>query len=826
MIITKCYPLYRVILCLVCSNFSLMGWAQEKHPVTAVAPIAKKQVTITGHILDSIAQKPAPFATVGLYRINNPEKPVQNTFTSNKGKYEFIKVDTGSYIVFASGSGFTEKQSLPFTITGETPIEIPAISLNTASQDLAAVTVSARKPLIEQSEDKLIYNAEADPSSVGQTAIDVLRKTPFISVDGENNVQLNGQGNFKLLLNGKETAMFTKNAKEALQSFPANLIKSIEVITTPSAKYDGEGVGGIINIITKKKVAGYNGSAGISQNTFGGINGNGNMSIKYGKLGLNASYGLNYLHSFHVRNESETESLNPVAFYKRRSDGTRTNHNFYNYGNLELSWDMDSLNTLSTYGSINGGRSGNTNIRDLGLILPNKTDTVHSHYIDNANYRYPSWNWGTDFMHKFSGNPGRELAFKMFHDYSHDKNILQSDQYNPGYEWYILNNNLSGNQQSTWQLDYVHPFKNKMKLEAGAKLIARNAYADYESSYRSSLHEDYTIDESNADNFTYKQWVYSSYASFSLNLGKYNFRLGTRFEQTKVEGAFKHSKTTVDQDYLTWLPSFMVSRKFNTIHTLSLSYTKRLSRPYIWDLNPFVNNTDSLNIYSGNPQLEPEIYHAAELGYLLVKGKTTINIRLSETFSNNQIVRYSTFNDNTGITNWNSDNLGNYSSTGLSGNISVYLTSKWRLSSNLGLRYDFIRNRQNSAQKNQGFGGYSNLNTSIDFTKKVSVYLTGNVSRSPALLQGFYGVNYSYNAGSNIKFLNNKLTLTININNFLMKDVNWHSEFNDKNFRTVSKNIRPARSANIGLRWNFGKLTENVSRKRGINNDDLKGNSN
>jgi outer membrane receptor protein involved in Fe transport len=320
--------------------------------------------------------------------------------------------------------------------------------------------------------------------------------------------------------------------------------------------------------------------------------------------------------------------------------------------------------------------------------------------------------------------------------------------------------------------------------------------------------------------------VYSSYASFSISLGKYNFRAGSRVEQTIVEGEFKHSKTTVDQDYLNWLPSFLVSRKLNKIHTISLSYTKRLSRPFIWDLNPFVNNTDSLTIYSGNPHLQTEIYHAGELGYLLVMGQTTVNIRLSETFSSNQIVRYSSFNDNTGITNWKSDNLGKYSSTGLSGNINLSLTSKWRISSNLGLRYDFIKNQQNNAQKNQGFGGYGNLNTSIELNKKVTVYINGNISRSPALLQGFYGVNYSYNAGSNIKFFNNKLTLIININNFIMKHINWRSEFNDKNFHTVINNVRPARAANIGLRWNFGKLTENVSRKRGITNDDLKGNSN
>ncbi|WP_315818723.1 TonB-dependent receptor [Paraflavitalea speifideaquila] len=303
--------LYRTFLCLIVASLTSTVWAQ-------------KQITIKGTVQDSAQTKALPFATVGLYHINNQQKPLRNIFTDNKGRFEFTKVDTGQYIIYASNSGFAEKASLPFKVTGDTALlEIPTIQLGASSQNLAAVTVTARRPLIEHSEDKLIYNAEADPSNAGQMATDVLRKTPFLSVDGEGNVQLNGQSNYKVLLNGKETAMFSKNVKEALQSFPANLIKSIEVITTPSAKYDGEGVGGIINIITKKKVVGYNGNIGVFQNTIGNTSLNANASFKYGKLGFSGYYGLNRVDGFKTRGASETESYNPIAFYKRISSNQR-----------------------------------------------------------------------------------------------------------------------------------------------------------------------------------------------------------------------------------------------------------------------------------------------------------------------------------------------------------------------------------------------------------------------------------------------------------------------------------------------------------------------
>jgi outer membrane receptor protein involved in Fe transport len=813
MIFTK-HPLYRIFLCLICCALAFPAAAQKK-------------VTVKGLVQDSAQNKTLPFATVGLYSMHNQQKPLRNIFSDSKGRYEFTKVDTGQYIVFVTSSGFTEKSSAPFRIVNDTAVtEVPAIQLAQATKSLAAVTVSARRPLIEHVEDKLVYNSEADPSNAGQTATDILRKTPFLSVDGDGNVQLNGQSNFKILLNGKETAMFAKNAKDALQSFSANLIKSIEVITSPSSKYDAEGIGGLINIITKKKVVGYNGSLGISQTTLGNTNANANMSFKYGKFGFNGYYGVNNVNGFKTSSRSETESYNPIAFYKRTSTAIRKNDNFFNYGNIELSLDIDSLSTISSYGSINSGRSNNRNERYFDLIAPNKEDTAHSLYLDNFNFRFPSWSWGTDFIHKFKRNPEQELSFKMFHDYSTDKNYQQSDQYNPGGDRFVINNNISDNKQSTFQLDYVHPLKNKQKLETGLKLISRNAFADYTSSSRYSLSDKYIIDTSNSDYFNYKQYVYSAYATWRFSIKKYSFRIGSRMERTVIDGDFVKSNTTVNQDYFSFIPSFYVSRKFANVHTVSLSYTKRLSRPYIWDLNPFVNNTDTLNLNFGNPNLKPEIYHVFELGYTVTKGKTNINLRLSESVSNSQIARYSRFDDATGVTYWTSDNIGNSSSTAINGNINFSITSKWKLSSNLNLRYDFVKNRLNAAQKNHGMGGSGSINTNIDITPKLNVSAFGNLFKAPPQLQGTYGLNYWYSIGGNLKLLNNKLTLSLNINNFFQHELPWKGDVRDRNFRTQTWNYRPGRSASIGLRWNFGKLTENVSRKRGINNDDLKASSN
>ena len=807
---TKC-SLYRILICLI--------------PTWTITELSaqQKSATIQGTIQDSLKAKPLVFATVGLYKANNTPKPVKTVFTNNKGRFEFLKVDSGRYVVIASNTGFREKESSTIEVSGDNAlIEIPALLLATAAQNLATVTVSARVPLIEQTDEKLTYNAEADVSVAGQNAIDVLRKTPFLSVDGDGNVQLNGQSNFKVLLDGKETAMFTRNLKDALQSFPANLIKKVEVITSPSSKYDGEGIGGIINIITKKKVMGYNGNISVSRNTLGNSNGNANINFKYGKIGFTGYYGLNMINGLTMRNDLETESFNPVAFYKRVSKGERTISNFYNYGNVELSWDMDSLSTVSVYANLNGGSFDNNVQRTFNVISPDKSDTLHSTFSDRGSFSFPVFNWGVDYIHKFKRIAEQELTFKMFTERNRDNNLSESDQYHPYSTRHIINDNVANNRQTTLQLDYVHPFRNKSKLEGGLKTILRRASADYVSKVKYDELEKYEVDSTNSDNFRYDQNVYSFYLTYRFTIKKYNFRIGSRLEQTSVQGDFIKSNTEVKQDYLTLMPSVFVSRKFNNIHTLSLSYNKRLTRPYIWDLNPFINNTDSLNLYFGNPALEPELYHALELAYTVLKGKTNINIRLTESFSNTQIARYSSFNDVTGVTSWTSDNIGSYYSTGLGGNISVSPTTKWRINTNLGLRYDFVKNTSNSTQKNQGLGGYGSVNTNYDFNKKFSVSLSGHMGRGQVQLQGRYGNNYFYGFGVQYKFFKNKLTLSVNANNIFEKEQVWRSYFKDANFQTQQWNYRPARSVNVGLRWTFGKLTENVSRKRGVSNDDLK----
>src|SRR5687768_3065192 len=215
------------------------------------AQAQSQRYKIAGIVKDS-AQKPLAYVTVSLFKQQQLQQPLRSSYTNDAGKFQFNSVDTGSYTVIISHTGFAEKQQ-DITVTDK-DVSVEEVSLVRAAANMQGVVVTARKPLIEQQDDKIIFNVENDPATKTETAIDILRKTPFVSVDGDNNITVNGQTNFKVLLNGRETGMFAQNPKEALKGFPGSVITKIEVMTSPSAKYDAEGVGGVINIITKKKM--------------------------------------------------------------------------------------------------------------------------------------------------------------------------------------------------------------------------------------------------------------------------------------------------------------------------------------------------------------------------------------------------------------------------------------------------------------------------------------------------------------------------------------------------------------------------------------------
>jgi outer membrane receptor for ferrienterochelin and colicin len=792
-------------LLIVTSNFNL-------HAQT-------KNYKIAGQVKDSL-QKPIAYATVGLYKTVELQKLLKSTYANESGKFLFTTADTGSYSLIISYTGFVEQQKNIRVIDKDvTTIDIQLLKSN---RTLAAVTVVSKKSLIEQFEDKIIFNVENDPMSKTEMAIDILRKTPFVSVDGDDNVQLNGQSNFKVLLNGRETAMFAQNVKEALKGFPGALITKIEVITSPSAKYDGEGMGGIINIITQKKIIGYHGSMSVNVNTTSFHNINGNFSAKSGKLGFTLFYGTNGVSNQPGKIFTQTIPNIPGLFTKRTLQGDRHASNAANNGNLELNYEIDSLNTVSAYCNISGGYTKTNFDQTITTEFPSSPVSVSYYDLDSKN-EFPTFNIGTDYIKKFKSNKEKEFSIQLNSEFGKANSFLRSSQDNAASDRFIINNSITSNKQYTLESDYIMPLGKNRKLEAGVKAIVRGASSDFESFMRYDPQDPYKLNPSNTDNFSYDQQVYSVYSSYGFKIKKTSFRLGARLENTVVNGNFEFSATKVKQNYMTLLPNVQATTRLSNTFTMVLTYGKRLQRPFIWNLNPFLNNNDSMNISYGNPELKPATVHSITSQIRYNHNGLFAGLTLEGSYSGNKIMPYSSYDAPTGVTKTTSLNLGKEYQFSASGNISARINPDWNIFVNGTARYNNVSNKLKSGQVNKGISGNVNLNTTYKLNKKCNATANAGFYRNPVTIQTRSPFNLWYGAGVAYKLFNEKLTATINAIGFFQKYRDNKSVTTDPYFTTSSVTTVHSRGVSLNLTWSFGKLKENVSKRKGNINEDLIG---
>lgn len=777
---------------------------------------SRSATVLSGDVTDSL-HKPLVYATVRIFK--NGKQPLKSTYTNEKGRFQF-QVDSGKYELVVSHAGFANLSKQ--VVVGKAGLLMEPIVLVGSTQVLQDVTVAARKPLIEQSADKIIYNVDSDPAAKAEMATDILRKTPLVTVDGEGNVQLNGQSNFKILLNGRETSLFAQNVKDALKNFPGAVISRIEIITAPSAKYDAEGVGGIINIVTKKRVIGYNGYISSYLSTMGNISESATLSVKAGKLGISSYAGVSGVAgNISNRSISETTPYVPTLFSKRTLAGERLNNNRGGYANLEISYDLDSLNTLSAYGNLGLNRSRSE--LEQSIITARVTQPAEQGLFQQDNTsRSPSSGMGADFIRKYRSLPEKELSFRFNGQFSRSEAFTNSLQNGTLQERYVSNTNETRNHEYTLQGDLVQPLSKTSKLETGAKAIFRAASAEFMSLVKYNATDTYKPAPSNSDQFDYHQEVYSAYASYNLNIKTYSMRFGARAEHTNIKGDFVSSKTTVEQQYTNLIPNLLVTKKFSPLYTASFSYNMRLQRPYITNLNPFINNNDSLSVSFGNPRLGPQVLHAASLQNRFSKGKLFAVLTANASYTNNMIVQYSVFNAANAVTSTTSANAGREWQANVGFSLNTPIGKKLRAGFFPSVRYNNIQNRLNLLQRSKGFSGSVSANFTCNVTGKFTLSGSGVVLRTPYALAGtlsttlyFYQINFGY------KFFNDKLSATMNVNNFHGRYFTFRSVTENPDFRVVNTTISPYLVIYFGVTYNFGKLKESVSKKKGVSNDDL-----
>ena len=571
-------------------------------------------------LIDSVSKQPLDYASVGLYYVGG-KIPQTGAISDEKGNFKLDGVKPGSYNLVITYIGYPTKTIGPFTTTAQKPDKnVGAIIVSPGAKTLSEVKVTGQAALIENHIDKIVYNAEKDLTSAGGNASDVLQKVPMVSVDLNGNVAIRGDQNVKVLINGKPSGATAASLSDVLKTIPADQIKSIEVITSPSAKYDAEGSAGIINIITKSSnISGISGSV---SGGFGTRQNNGNFNLNYNKnrfsLSINAGGNLTWPQtSISDFSQDFTGITNPTS---QSSAGTSLVKRYASISSATATYSFNAFNDItSTFRYTKGG---------FNVTSANTTDHTNANFLTNpdSTYSYASngyshnsfggFDWTMDYTHKFKKD-GHNIIFSG--EWSQSDIVTDfTDRFTPQQEPNSQENINGTNNEYTLQVDYTNPVSKMLKVEAGGKEIIRRLSADNQVFDPSG--NDFVYDPLNSSVYDYHQEVTAAYTVLTFTLPKsWSILAGGRFENTDIAGfpssAGEQDLMPFSSSYQIFIPSLTIQKQLSSTQTLKLSYSKRITRPSYQFLDPYLNKSNTLAQSEGNVSLSPEVSQTIELNY-------------------------------------------------------------------------------------------------------------------------------------------------------------------------------------------------------------------
>ena len=811
-------------------------------------PTPRGSGRISGVVLDAASKKPVGFATVALLPATG-DKPVDGTVADEKGRFSLKGLAAGEYRLQLSFIGYGNLMQPVMLADGKMSLDLGTIGLKPAAQELNEVTVTGERPVVESKPDRLVYNAAQDNTNKGGTAADVLRKAPMVSVDPDGNLQLRGSGNVRVLINGKPSAVVSGDLATALKQLPADQIKSVEVITSPSAKYDGEGSAGIINIVLKENnLQGVNGNVGLAIGTRNS-NGNFGLNARRGKLGVSAA--LNGF-SFYAPGDQEVnrtdrgvrttvngQSVLTTGRLYQRNDGMGLGGG--GNGRIGLEFEPATNHALSL--SLSSSLFANSfdvdinNRYTLDEGQPASTNPLFGNYnreqvMDMSSYSYDLLG---SYTRSFGAGSRREWSVLAQHGRNRrqsDYDVRQFPFLNPDYNnptYLEQSPNLARNLETTLQTDYVHPLGEKQTVEVGAKMIQRTVFSDYEV-FRSnpSTGGAYGLEPLLSNKFDYDQDVMAGYATFGTNLGKkFAARVGARVERTDLRGNFQRQNDqtksdAIRQDYTNLLPNIALTRNLKQPgSSLRATYSKRIQRPSIFYLNPYRNESDPRNISQGKPDLDPELTDNYELNWNTFAKGTSINVALYSRQTNNAIERvYRT--DEAGRVIATFGNVARNQTYGLNLFGSAKPLPKWDISGNISAFYVYLSSKTLNAS-NRGVVYSANINSGYKLGKGFSAQMFAMLNSPRLQLQGKTSPWQMYSLGLRKDLFKGQGDLTLNADNPFSRYIRLDNDFDTGQSVSTNTTYVYNRGVRAAFSYRFGKLENKPSRpKRSIRNDDQK----
>lgn len=769
----------------------------------------------------------------------------------NLEKMEKILASIGMLLTYTAAISAANTPRWADNDTKTAPIEVTdtmAYDSIKWSENLDAVTVVAKKPLVKSELDKMTYDVESDPEAQANSVLEMLRKVPMVTVDGQDNIMVNNSSSFKVYVNGKPNNMMSNNPSEVLKNMPANSVKKIEVITNPGPKYDAEGVGGIINIITTGKgMEGYSLTVGTNYNTQGRIGANMFGTVQSGKLTVSGRYSYTHSDAKRYWGGNRREVTGNIDETSANVESYSTSNGWYNYhsGSFEASYEIDSLRLVSASFGLWAGGGHTPNERQVVATSPlDESPLYHYSNFDRSRNSWSSIDGGIDYQrsfpvkdrlltlsYKINSNPSDDEDEYVYHDIDgveawQDYLHMLKDQ----------RHEQDGNSlEQTFQIDYTTPFAKIHTLEAGLKYIMRDNHSNDDRYIREALSAaDYAYDEANSSHYKHTNDIFAGYMGYGVKWKLLSGRLGLRYEHTLQDVKYRLGRgEDFRKNFDDLVPSASFGVRVSDYVNFSLAYNMRIFRPGIWYLNPYLDDSNPASLSQGNSDLVSEKKHQITLGFNLNTSKLSLNVKAATAFVNNSIEGVTSLVDDRTIAGLSHptgkqviyttyENIGKMKGSALSAYVSWNIFSKTRIYSNLYGLYSDYSNGQ--TMRNHGWFGYTFTGIEQTLPKDWFISLDYFGRTKSVSLQG-KGSSYSdYGITVKKSFLNKRLNVSVYAGSLFNKYTRQDDVTESTNFRQSSWSKTSSRRFYFSVTYRFGSLKASVKKaERGIENDDVKG---
>ncbi len=803
---------------------------QSSTSPVVVETTPKGNSKMIGIVTDSLAATGVEFASIALFSVAN-NSPVDGTIADETGKFQLAKIAPGTYKLLISFIGYKDKTIDDIQVVKGKDVDLGNIRMSSSIKTLDEVTITGEKSMIEEKVDRLVYNAEKDITAKGGDAADILRKVPMLSVDLDGNLSLRGSANIRVLINNKPSTILASNVADALKQIPADMIKSVEVITSPSAKYDAEGSGGIVNIITKK-----NNLQGLTLNIDSGVGNRGtnlglNGSYRKGKMGFTLG---GFGRAFYNKAES---TLNQSTFSLGNTyltEQTSTAKDRGVFGQYSLGWDYDlgknqALSAGLRYGTRNFIQKQNLNISQFENSIQDATSQRNVNRKDLSG----TVDFNIDYIRTFK--PQQEWSISTLYSRTGLTNNFDTDilSESGGIGSRLKNVNKNYNSEFTLQTDYQTPIKKNQMLEFGAKGIFRTVTSDFKYLIADES-GDFTFNSSNpSGSLNYSQNVAAGYLSYTLTTqNKYTFKVGSRYEFTGISADLAEKGKVTIPNYGNLVPSINVSKNLSTSTVLKAAYNRRIQRPGIQQLNPNVNLANPQSISMGNPSLSPELTDNMEVGLSTNIKKTYINASVFGRQTNNSITRVSMAVDTlAGAIVTTFENIGKQKAFGMNVFANVYITPKWTVNGSVDLLQSYLEGQATNAEglsvpvSNSGFNYGGRLMSQVSLRQGWGLQAFGFYRGKEVQLQGTRTGFYMYSLGFKKDFANKKGSIGFGAENFLTKGVRFTSDLKSTQFNQTSATQLYNRNFKVTFSYAIGKMSFDAPKRKtkSVSNTDVMG---